>query len=302
MSNKDLFPSVVDENVRQALLQNILQLSVLIPTLWTFFETLKYLEPCCDALKQIIGNNMKSTIRSSLMGSYFPRESVIIQTSEHHEVAYVRDSPPRIAAQIAYVQLWAFCARHFDGLTSFTPKKENKKTKPVATAPNPALFQHLARFAIAQGFKLPNAVKLASEDSQRTLALEYLQKANPTSTSIHSDLIQKVVSVAVRPAEDHENGEDEEEAGYLPVERRCGRPFEYDYLNHDRRSMFLPCIYGSHSYSEVTINFVRHDLFTHIFGPFKIQVSTFAVKSLHNLLTFTRTEISNILSRLLPGD
>ena len=81
MEEKIIFPSVVDGAVRQTLMSNIVSLPCLIPLLWTFFEMLKYIEPCCDILKGLIGGKLKKTIRASLEGCYFPPYERVIQTS-----------------------------------------------------------------------------------------------------------------------------------------------------------------------------------------------------------------------------
>lgn len=266
-----LFPSVLDENVRQRLLRNICELPYMIPTLGTFFESLKYLEPCCDVLKQLIGNKMNKTIRKSLMGCFFAPAKNMIQVSERYEAEYIGNANSWDRAFMAYVELWAFCARHFDGLTSFTPKKEGNRAKPAVKGPNPMMLQCFAKFAVARGFKTPRAVEIASQESQTQLATEYLQRANPMSTTFNQAQIQGVISAALEsPGTDYP--QDLELSSYCPPERRCGRPFADDCLR-DRQLLFLPVVYGSNAYSEVTYEFIRRDLFTRIFGSFAIQVS-----------------------------
>jgi hypothetical protein len=156
MQDHVLFSLVEDRSHRRALLENITNAPSLIPSLRTFFETLKYLEPICDTLKQLIGTKMKGTIRRSLFGSFFPPEKVTVQKSESHSME-LRGQLDK-AAEIAYIQLWAFCARHFNGLTTFTP-----------------------RFALDLGFRIPVAEKLAAQDSRSRLAIDFLRKANPLS-------------------------------------------------------------------------------------------------------------------------
>lgn len=58
-----IFPSQDDSEIRKILLENICEFSGVIPSLWTFFETLKYLEPLCEALRHLLGRQMKRTIQ-----------------------------------------------------------------------------------------------------------------------------------------------------------------------------------------------------------------------------------------------
>lgn len=271
MARNELFPSVVDQNARSKLLQNICEVECLIPTLWTFFENLKYLEPCCDAIKQILGDKLRGTLRRSLMGCYFAPEKVLIQSSEESKVEFTGQITQGEAAQLAYVQIWASCARNCDSLTMFTPRKEIGKTKPRKKEPNPLLLQNLAELVTSLGFKIPRAIELATRDSQSQLALEYLQKVNPSQQTFSSSQIQGVVSAAAQSSK-HTSIQCIEPAKHMTLDRRCGRPFEDDYLT-DKASLFFPTIYGETAYSDVTLGFVRNDLFTQFFGPFQLRVS-----------------------------
>lgn len=268
MKDHVIFPSVIDETVRKVLLENIVNLPSLIPSLWTFFETLKYLEPICDALKQLIGNKMKGTIRKSLLGSFFPPEKISVQKSESLNVE-LKGQLDKIV-EIAYVQLWAFCCRHFDGLTKFTPRKENGRDKPAVKGPNPVLWQQLARFVLDLGFRIPTAEKLATQDSRSKLAFDYLRKANPTSSSFSSVQIQAVVLASSQTAIRNEDIP-EDDSIHLGSERRCGRPFEAD-LDDDKRFLFAPNIYRRQEVDIVNLQFVRRDLFSCIFGPLCFEV------------------------------
>ena len=71
MESKKIFLTILDQLIRDLILQNISLVDCLIPLLRTFFKNLKYLEPCCIILKHLIGNKMKGTIYKSLKGSYY---------------------------------------------------------------------------------------------------------------------------------------------------------------------------------------------------------------------------------------
>ncbi|KAF2650673.1 hypothetical protein K491DRAFT_666825 [Lophiostoma macrostomum CBS 122681] len=265
-----IFPLVVDESLRRALLANICGVSSLIPSLWTFFETLKYLEPVCDILKRLIGNKMKGTIRRSLLGLFFPPERIRMQKSESHDMEWRAQSDQVQAAEIAYMELWAVCGRHFDGLTTFTPKKENGKGKPAIKEPNPVLWQCIARFALARGFRIPAAEQLAAQDSRSHLAIDYLRKANPLLVDFSAAQIQTAV-LAGSTTDVSAEKEWQPSTTQLDVERRFGRPFASD-LEVDKRSLFVPTIYRDQDPTAVNLLFVRRDLFRCIFGLFRFQV------------------------------
>lgn len=270
MENRTIFPLVVDESLRQVLLPNIISISALIPSLRTFFETLKYMEPLCEILKRLIGNKMKDTIRESLLGCFFLPEKIIVQRSKSHDVELRTQLDKTKAANIAYMQLWAFCGRHFDDLTTFTPRKENGKDKPVIREPNPVLWQRLARFALDLGFRTPEVERLAIQDSCSKLAVDYLTKANPLSANFSASQIERVVLAGSVP-----QGLVEElpelNLTQLDKERRFGRPFESE-LEVDKHQLFVPIIYQEQDSPVVNLRFIRRDLFLCIFGPFCFEV------------------------------
>ena len=174
------------------------------------------------------------------------------------------------AAELAYVQLWAFCGRHFDELSTFAPRKVNGKDKPVVVEQNPMLWQRLVTFASDLGFRIPEATQLGVQDPRFKLAADYLRKVNPLSLHFSTARIQRVVL-----AGSLSEGTVEEVPGLdtteLVKKRRLGRTFEPD-LEEDKHHLFVPTIYQNRDFPVVDLQFVRHDLFRCIFGPFRFQV------------------------------
>jgi hypothetical protein len=269
MRERVIFPSVVDEGLRRALLANIITIPSLIPSLWTFFETLKFLEPLCDILRRLIGTKMKGTIRRSLLGCFFPPEKSRVQKSKKYYVEFRAQLDQVKAAEIAYVGLWAFCGRHFDELSTFAPRKVNGKGKPLIVEQNPVLWQRLATFASDQGFRIPEATQLGMQDPRSKLAVDYLRKANPLSAHFSAAQIQRVVLAGSLP-EDPAEAVPELDATQLVKERRFGRAFEPD-LEEDKHHLFVPTIYQDQDFQRVNLRFVRRDLFRCIFGSFQFQ-------------------------------
>jgi hypothetical protein len=59
MVKHEIFPLIEQEDVRVQVLARILQVQGLIPTLHSFFEDLKYLEPCAKIMESLVGPNKK---------------------------------------------------------------------------------------------------------------------------------------------------------------------------------------------------------------------------------------------------
>lgn len=166
MERGEIFSSQKDHGIRQNLVENICDFPSVIPSLWTFFKTLKYLEPLCEALRQLLGEQMKRTIRSSLTGLFFAPSKNMVQLNETKDIEITVELSQEDAMMVAYTELWAFCSRHFDGLTASTPRKETRKPKPYVKGPNPVAWQHLAKFAVSRGFRITQAQALVAKEEQ----------------------------------------------------------------------------------------------------------------------------------------
>jgi hypothetical protein len=270
MRNRELFSSEPNDDIRKKMLDNICNHSGIIPSIWTFFETLKYLEPICEALKKLIGGKIKQSIRASLKGCYFAPAKTVVQVSGSRDMELDTDLNIAQVASIPYVELWAFCARHFDDLTTFTPKMECGGNKPLVKGPNPVVWQKLARFAISRGFLTLRAKELSQDDSHSQLAMAYLRKANPLIADFSTAQVQKVVAASQPDAsvDDNDLNPDDE---FVKVERRSGRPYELD-LAKDKRSLFFAHLYDSQTPGKVNLNFVRRDLFSCLFADLRLPV------------------------------
>lgn len=194
----------------------------------------------------------------------------MVQKSEKYHMEFRAQLGQVKAAELAYVQLWAFCGRHFNELSTFAPRKVIGKDKPVVVEPNPVLWQRLATFASDVGFRISAATRLAVHDPRSKLAIDYLRKANPLSFHFSPERIQSVVLAGSLP-EDPAEEVMELNATPLAKERRLGRTFEPD-LEEDKHHLFVPTIYQDRDFPAVNLQFVRRDLFRSIFGPFRFQV------------------------------
>ena len=272
MERGEIFPSQIDRGMRKVLTENICNFPGVIPSLWTFFETLKYLEPLCKALRQLLGEQMKRTIRSSLTGLFSAPSKNMVQLNETEDVEIKVALSHQDAMMVAYTELWAFCSRHFDGLTACTPRMEIGGPKPHVRGPNPVAWQHLAKFALSRGFQIQHAQALVAkeESCHSQLALEYLRKAKPMCSNFSRDHVQRVVT-AIRSDESAETCEAVLVLPHLSVDRRSGRPFERDFTK-EKEIMFLPQLYSGAPCEDTNLRLLRRDLFSCIFVSLELQV------------------------------
>jgi hypothetical protein len=79
MLTKKIFGTVADEEDRATILASLLSVRSMIPSLFTFFEDLKYLEPCAKVLKALLPPGTRKSLTRGLMGSYFQEEEVLVE-------------------------------------------------------------------------------------------------------------------------------------------------------------------------------------------------------------------------------
>jgi hypothetical protein len=268
-----LFPSQSNARVRDTLLENICAFQGLIPSLRAFFEILKYLEPSCEALKKLLDKRLKSTIRSSLKGLFWAPEQPCVQVSESRHVEIRSKLNEDEQFKMAYTDLWAFCCRHFDGLTAFTPLKGPSESKPVTNGPNPVTWYHFAQFSLLRGFRIPNAHKIVAmgEQCYVQIALEYLRKAHPTCSQFSKQHIEHVVRSSQAAHSDENDGSAILDSEYLPPERRIGRPYAIDFIK-EKKILFIAHLFDTQLSRGVTLTFVRRELFSCLFGHYQLQV------------------------------
>ncbi|KAM0714194.1 hypothetical protein Q7P37_009981 [Cladosporium fusiforme] len=131
-----IFTRVTDAGQRGTILANLRSIQDMIPSLFTFFEDLKYLEPCAKVLKALLPPRGRQSVSRGLMGSYFQQEKLLVQHANGDTRTHT-GSPSEIARTLAYQQLWLFAFRNFPLMTNFTTRKMLDKDKPAAVEPSP---------------------------------------------------------------------------------------------------------------------------------------------------------------------
>ncbi|KAK3672623.1 hypothetical protein LTR78_007435 [Recurvomyces mirabilis] len=245
MAQADIFEAISLAEHRSLVLEGLLTYPSMIPSLFTFFENLKYLEPCARILRCLLPARHKKSIFEAFSAAYFPPDHVTVE----HAACVVKIHSKTTTTQdllYAYQQLWLFALRDCASMTPFTPRKEPHKPKPSPQESDGLLWQRFGELAWRVGFHLTEADNLRSEDAQLQRAGRILSSDN--SRVYDEETVQRLASLL---RTDSVAEQISQEAMFttnvdLSSERRCGRPFEDDYLN-DRALLFLPQLYASAS-------------------------------------------------------
>lgn len=272
-----VFSAVTCEAARGRILQTVISLPGLIPSLRSFFENLKYLEPCCNILKKLLNPKEKKSIYQALSGAYFPPDKHRVEYSEGKLRMTRTGNDDDNGLWISYVQLWAFCMRHFPSMTQLVPRKEPREDKPSIQS-NSALWHYLGDLAVELGFRTEQAIEFKQQDPYRTLAEQSLRSLHPDKTP-DATLVAQMAKTLRRadPGAGRANIPQHTATYYLSPDRRCGRPFYRDYTQ-DKNSLFIPLIYGTETVEglDTSTFFVKRDIFLSFFGNKYNKVNSLA--------------------------
>lgn len=234
----EVFTSVTEPDERTAILSRTLSIQGNIPSLYTFFEDIKYLEPCAKIVRALYDKGSKYTIYQNLMGSFLDPPQPLIGYSRLNlrHCSYIS---PIVYKELAYVQIWLFAFRYFPELSNTTPRKSPCRDKPVALEPSPALWQAFGELAVTLGFKTEHACKLQQSDPTTQMASRLLQHSNSGENDpIVVDQIAAILRAArKRPGTPAELAFSTSKP--LEKTQRCGRPYEDDHYD-DRARLYAP--------------------------------------------------------------
>ncbi|KAK4997103.1 hypothetical protein LTR66_003421 [Elasticomyces elasticus] len=240
-----IFAGVRDDDSRSRMFRNLCSVPGLVPSLHTFFENLKYLEPCCTVLKRLLNSGNKKTIWRGLTGCYYRPDQPVAEYAEDDRRQH---SPTDLATDrsLAYKQLWLSAMRHFPEMTAVAPRKELGKGKPAVKQSCPIPWQRFGDLAVSLGFRTQQALDLQREDPSKALAVQ-LAHSIDAATAADDVLVTRLASLVRQIQARHKMpsvsgfafGSD---ARDTLVDRRYGRPFEGSH-NADRSALFLPVLW-----------------------------------------------------------
>ena len=275
MHSGKLFPLISDFDLRSRILRNIQETQHNIPSLHTFLEDTKWLEPCAKVLGQLLPKS-KSSIRRSFLNSYTgiqQRDGTF--RVEQRDLSFVeRPGSEFQAAESGYRQLWLFSWRHFPELSATVPRKDIGKPKPRARACNEQYWQQLACLARSLGFESEEIDQLNGRDPDSKMALEFLNQARPSDSyyisdearTTHARKICQILKAVERQTCTISGYMSEPKAdGAITIDHRCGRPHEHSHT-YSKAWFFLNEIYNPQISTSLSHFSVNRDIFRAFFG------------------------------------
>ena len=258
----------------------IAQIDYIIPSIHTFLEDTKLLEPPARIMKSLLPRPCKTTILQEFERMHDGRRAWSLQTTE--TIFEPQNEASSAAAQHnAYRQLWLYAIRHFPAMTGQPLRKDPGKLKPPRPALELTWWYRFTTLALSCGFTGIDRTYTNEDDVDHKIVEAFLQQVRPPQIytgSMQSELQQLVDFLkTLRSPED--TGEDTEmqDQGNLngaigvpcgpDITVRCGVPFDTAFKK-DQAALFLPCIDSPQTHGENIRSFaVKRDIFYSFFGP-----------------------------------
>jgi len=286
MQNGSLFPAVTDIATRQGIWNRLGAITYIIPSLYTFLEDTKYLEPCAKIMKSLLPAKFGGSIRQAFRQQHNGQTHCQIQTAEHTSSTLTLTLDDCIWQ--AYLQLWLFEMRHFPEMVGISPRKDDGRPKPTVQRPDDNLWHRIGCLARGGGFESTAIQHFAGRDPDAKMASEFLSQCRPMEhykfdEMTFSNEVQRIVTTLrgvqarsvplTAPLLSFDGHSD------MDLADRCGRPFEQSFLD-DKKYLFARYIYHKPQQLEDLVSLRQRHL-----TSFKVKQDIFHAFFGHNLGT-----------------
>jgi len=270
MQKGELFPRISDDRLRGAILERLQKIDFSIPSLYTFFEDTKWLEPCAKILRGLLPAKFRGSIRKAMLQRYNGLSSqnnccVELSNRTYNYIKFdIHDT-----ATLAYYQLWMYAWRHFPCLATIAPRKDTGASRPEIKERNPLYIQHLATLAQKLGFESKEITALTQASCESIITYEYLSRVRPTD--LYQDSPQQRAKIVVKFVNFLNSFEPAIETVHplqnveVPIAQRCGRPYQVSY-DLTKPYFFAEFIYRRPANGSMCHFLVNKDIFGAFFG------------------------------------
>lgn len=119
--------SIKDGRLRNSIMSATLTLKVIIPSIRSFHQNLKYLHNGAHIMKSLLlGGRVRKTLFQDLSERWTQPEYLEVEVDEgRFEALHTPTESPDV--HIAYKQLFLFALRHFPWLSRVSPRKDNRR-------------------------------------------------------------------------------------------------------------------------------------------------------------------------------
>ena len=271
---KDVFSCL--DGSRQSIWTGIAEIDYIIPSIHTFLEDTKLLEPCARIMKTLLPSACKTTILQEFEWMHNKKKkSWSLQTAETTFMTQTEASSDD-AHRNAYRQLWLYGMRHFPEMTGQPLRKDPGKPKPPRPAIELIWWYGFTRLALDCGYTGIDRTYANNDEADYKMVEAFLQQVRPHQLytgSMQNELQQMVGLLKTLRRQDQEMedlGHLEDEVGVNcgpDIAFRCGVPFHTPF-REDQPALFLAQIDRvPQNHQEYIRSFaVKRDIFHSFFG------------------------------------
>jgi hypothetical protein len=261
---------------REIILGRLLLVSGRVPSLFTFLEDTKYLEPCAKAMRILVPlTGPEVSIRSTMRHHYVEAVGTSVGHIEYAEQTY-NDTHifEGFSYSTAYRQVWLYTLRYFPELTGSKPRLDGRKSHHKQYGRRDDVWTGLALLAARMGFTSATIDQLRQTEPRLRLVLGFLQDTFSRHDFIvpNPDQIARNVVNALNPIRIRVDPKPipilSQDVMLLEKSHLCGKPYNKSW-ECDRDHLFLPYLYGIREVSPkryVSSFAIQRDIFFCFFG------------------------------------
>ena len=280
MHEESIFAGIKNATTRAEILCRILNIGHLIPSLHTFIEDTKWLEPCAKVLRTVFGVAGRGSIDQAIRANYEGSEHSTVYLILNRDLTLTKRQGSIVhAINFGIKQLWMFAWRCFPELSGVLPRKDAGERKPFPKAVNQECWRRFSQAAADLGFTSASLKKMQCQDPDTRMVRQFIGEARPDEFYDISDgrIVGRIADILkmVQPKQSRID-----DVGFsstqeqVPLKNRCGRPFTLS-LDRVKRFFYAEDIY-TREVSIISDFCVHRDIFFAFFGrerPSKVDMA-----------------------------
>ncbi|KAL5687471.1 hypothetical protein EMGR_001738 [Emarellia grisea] len=259
---------------RKAIWKRLKRRRNIIPSLYTFFQDMWYLEACANCMKRLVNPCERyPSVKSAFLGAFKMgpnNDDCLIQTSEtdfRHQ-----SGPQSIRAELGYRQLWLYAMRHYPQIPR-EQRSDDLVAKPGHEKADEMILHDMATLAQRLGFDSPHIQTLIQQSPDRQIARDILLKARKKDRyqypeDIFESLVTRICECFTEAVPlDHPTPLEPAMAREVKLNERYGLPHQ-NAQRQDARLLFLDELHADNEPLDrkVTTLFVRRCFYFAFFG------------------------------------
>jgi hypothetical protein len=251
MESGELFPALRDPTSRANILQCLLSIDFPIPSLYSLFRDIRYIEPAAELLKALVPAQ-NGTVRERLRFHFLCLGENMLQVQQGPSSYTTVTGQQRDLFEIALREMWLCSLRSMSSPVGNAPKRDMNPTKRTANAPNYIRWFEMVKLADRLGFSSLEISSVLQNDPVKISVEEGLCPLIPPEKGRLSEVsIQKLTEVMSGFLSELERASHEIStpcatvpgAG-VPLLKRCGVSLDGHEDEVDHNYLFLKIIHA----------------------------------------------------------